>query len=260
MIRNNEKEWVADILATHEKPNNMTMYQLIRFIAMYHYYDWHELKPSQYTRNVLDVMKEFNFGFLDYQEWKFVSYTKRFIKKMIDGKIRHDLLDIKSVSITKKEMDIIRSAETEKQQMVMFTMFVLAKVNLMPSGWINDDLKDVFEYADVKLTKKERHKFIHTLYVQHLIKLNEYPDRRGYQVDLQDDKSDIVMTVTIFEHLGRQYLNKYKDGWKMCENCGKMIKIKAPNQKYCKKCYEYIHEKQKLESKRRLSANRTQPA
>ena len=122
----------------------------------------------------------------------------------------------------------------------MFTMYVLAKINLVPSGWVNYNLKEVFECADLKMTKQKCHRFIHDLYKQGLIQLNEYPDRRGYKVELQNDVDDIAITISSFDHIGRQYLNKYKDGWMMCKRCGKMIKIKAPNQKYCKKCGEYI--------------------
>ena len=260
MINNDEKGWVAEILATHEKPKKMTFYQLVRFIAMYHYEDWHDLKIGQFVNNVLGVMREFNFDYTDYQEWKYPEYTKRFCKKMISGKIRHELLDIKSVSITKKEMEIIKSAETEKQQMLMFTFFVLAKVNLMPTGWINYDLKDVFECADLKMTKKQRHMFIHDLYEQNLIRLNEYPDKRGYYVELQDDVTDIEMTINDFQHVGKQYLCSIRDGWKICERCGRMIKIKAPNQKYCKKCAEEIQKQQIISWKQKNSKKALQPA
>lgn len=244
MIRINERSWIEEILSTHEKPNKMTYYQLERYIAMYYFDEWHELKNSQYARNVLDVMKEFHFSFTDYQEWKHVDYVKRFCKKLVNDKARHTLLEIKSVSLTRKEIEIIRSAETEKQQQLMFTFYVFAKINLMPTGWINYDLKDVFECADLKMTKQNRHRFIYGLYKQGLIRLNEYPDKRGYMVQLQDDINDIAMTITCFEHLGRQYLDKYKDGWMMCKGCGKMIKIKAPNQKYCKKCAANEQKKQ----------------
>ena len=236
MINPKEKEWIAEILTTHEKPKKMTLYQLARYIAMFHYDEWHELKIGQYVENVINTMREFGFSSIEFQEWRFNDYIKRFCKKMINGKIRHELLNVDSVSLTKKEIDVIRSAKIEKQQMLMFTFFVLAKINLVPSGWVNYDLKDVFECADLKMTKKQRHMFIHDLYTQELIRLNEYPDKRGYQVELQDDIDDIAITVTSFQHLGRQYLDKYKDGWMMCKRCNKMIKIKAPNQKYCKKC------------------------
>ena len=240
MIRHDEKEWVEEILATHEKPDKMTTYQLARYIAMYYFDEWHELKIGIFVNNVLGVMREFNFSYMDYQEWKFPDYIKRFCKRMISGKIRHELLDVKSVSITRKEMEIIKSAQTEKQQMLLFTFFVVAKISIAPSGWINYALRDVFECADIKVTKTERHKMIHDLYTQGLVRLNEFPDKRGYQVDLQDDIDDIVITITRFEHVGKQYLEYTREGWKMCDYCGRMIKIKAPNQKYCKKCAENI--------------------
>lgn len=252
MIMYNEKDVVGEIIANHDKPYKMTYYKLIRYIAMYYYDEWHELRIGQYVDNVLEKMREFNFD-ISYQEWKFVQYTRRFCKKLISGKARHELLDIRSVNITRKEMNIIQSAETEKQQMLMFTFFVVAKISIAPSGWINYDLKDVFDLADVKLTKLNRHKMIHELYAQKLIRLNEYPDKRGYYIELQDDSNDIMMTITDFEHVGRQYLEKYKDGWKMCERCKRMIRMHAPNQKYCKKCAEII-KKDQITSWRREKA------
>ena len=60
------------------------------------------------------------------------------------------------------------------------------------------------------------------------IYITEYSEiERGDSIDF---------TIYEFENLGNTFLNKYKEGYKMCEVCGKLIKIKGANQKYCDKC------------------------
>lgn len=256
MILFNEREYVANIIETRDKPKRMGIKRLIRYLALYYYEDYKDKSIREYTDRIKQEMKLMHLYIWEYREFEYANYIKSICTKYKRGVLSPKMIECNEIAITEKEIEIIKSAQTEKEQKVLFTLYALAKVIPTPTGWVNRSISDIFQYANVNGTKKDKHNIIHSLYQQGLIELSNSLRIYGYKVDLQDDDR-IAMTLTNFKNIGNQYLSQYKDGWKMCQECGRMIKIKAPNQKYCKKCSEIIQKQQikdwKLENSGKVS-------
>lgn len=240
MIIFDEYNFVKEIIESHEKPPTMGIRKLINYIAMYYYDDYGDgCLLSKYANKIMSTLNEFDFPLYIYQEYLFVDYIKRVCKKYQDGKLSHILRDNSPVVITTDEFETIKKAPTEKHQKVLFTLYVIAK-KVGINGWVNYPLKDIFEYADVRVRQDERHKIIYELKELGLIQINHIIDKTGYKVNICEDSAEEI-SIYSFEHCGNQYLSKCKPGWRMCEICGKMIKIKAPNHKYCKNCAKIVN-------------------
>lgn len=240
MIIFDEYSYVRDIIKTHIKPPQMGIRKLINYIAMYYYDDYGDgCLLSSYASKIIDELNRFDLPLYVYQEYLFIDYIKRICKKYQVGKLNHTLRNSDPIIITKKEIEVIKTAPTEKMQKVLFTFYVIAK-KINSTGWVNYSLKDVFEYADVRLKQDERHYMIYELKELGLLQVNHIINKTGYKVEFYPD-SEAEFEIYTFEHCGNQFLSKYKKGWKMCNICGKLIKIKAPNQKYCKVCAKIVN-------------------
>lgn len=247
-----EVSFIKNVIDTKEYPDKCSLKWLITKILGYLYqYTDLEKDDKIYTTYVIDIlnnMKKLTYPY--YQEYKYAGYIKSQAKKILKEKIHVDLKNIKEINITKSEIEIVQKLENEDERKLLFTLYALAKVNNNPSGWVNLPDKNIFEFANLRYTQVQQMNLIHSLYKQGYIHINKIIDKHGYKVELGEDVGNIAMIITDFRDFGKQYLDKYKDGWKMCQCCHKMIKIKGNNQKYCKKCFDIINkENQKNASK-----------
>ena len=58
-----------------------------------------------------------------------------------------------------------------------------------------------------------------------------------------------MFEITEFSNLGNKLVTFMKSNYKLCQSCGKLIKIKSKTkpEKYCEKCAKEIQDKQKKE-------------
>ena len=160
------------------------------------------------------------------------------------------------MNIYQSELDIINKCETNKEKKLLFTLFVLAKINGNNYGWVNNEIKDIFQLANITATIKERASMIYKLYKAGLIGQSQKIDNLSLKVELGQSDESTVLVIDSFENIGNQYIANFKPGWKMCECCGKLFKVKSEkdhSSKYCKQCAyktkleqnnQYYHEKQ----------------
>lgn len=253
MIIVNELEYVKQILENKIIPKGVSNRRVLLYIAKYYYQDG--MSVAEFKDMVFAKMDEFQLNIKFYQKYKHDSYVKDICEKIISGEISTQFRDITSVDIYQSELDIIQQGENDRERKVLFTLFVLAKINMSGTGWVNNELKDIFQMANVTATIKDRALMMYGLYGRGLVGQNHKTDKLGYKVQLGSNDEPIVTTVTSFENLGNQYIATFKDGWKMCEVCGKLYKVKSDmdfSSKYCKQCSyniklqknkQYYHEK-----------------
>ena len=248
----NEVELIRHVIETKEYPDGIGLKRFINMVLGYiDKYGDIDKDVDNYVRYTIELLNSIDtLSYPYYQEYKYAGYIKKQAKDLLKGKIKVDLKQIDKINITESEIALIKTAKTENERKLLFTLYVLAKTNTDVTGWVNFPDKIIFEYANLRLTNKQKAECIHSLYEQGLIQINMIIDKHGYKVQLCDD-SNVAMTINMFEDFGKQYLDKYKDGWKMCERCHKMIKVKGNRQKYCNKCAIEIHGEQKKASNRR---------
>lgn len=232
MIVIDEYNYVKKILEEHIIPKNMSIKKIMLYIAKYYYSD--NLSLNEYIRMIYDKILDFNLPQI-YQAYKYEDYLKTICKKILNGEIPTSLRKIDSISLFKSEYENISRCISDRQRKLLFTLYILAKINNC-NGWVNYESKDIFTLANITTTTKERSLLIYEMYQQGLLEQTHKNDVIGYKVELGNDTEEIILTINSFENLGNQFLAFYKDNWKMCELCGRMIKKKAPNIKYCKPC------------------------
>lgn len=237
MIIINEYDYVQQILETKVIPKGVSNKRVLLYIAKNYYnplYSVEEMKTLVFKK-----MSEFNLDSKLYQEYKYDSYVKKICEKLLTKELSSEFRKVKSVNLYQSELDIINNGETDKERKLLFTLFILAKVNGTNSGWVNNEIKDIFQLANITATIKERALLLHKLYKAELIGQNRKNDKLGYKVELGKDDEPIVLVIDSFENIGNQYIANFKPGWKMCKCCGKLFKIKSNEgrpPKYCKQC------------------------
>ena len=236
----NEYQYIQDIIKSRKKPEHMSIRSLIRYLIRYYFSGYENKTCKEFQRFILNELKLFNFSIIEYQEYQYANYVLNMCRKYKKGDLDIKLRDFDTVDITKAEIKKIRQCDDEKEQKVLFTIYTLAKISVNPSGWVNYSIQEIFKRANVTLKAIERYQLIHKLYKNGFIELNRLITKHGYKVDLKP-KSHTEITVKDFNHIGNTFLGKYKEGWMMCECCGKMVKKKSNRQKYCTSCAKKIN-------------------
>lgn len=205
MIIADEKKYVEGILRDGQKPSNMSVKNLIRYIARYYYEKFRDEDLNSYVRYVLDVVNMMHMSLLEYQEYRFAGFARQYCKKLRDGSFPAALREVSEISLTEAELKIINEAIYRKERKVLFTLYALAKIYSPSLGWINCSEADIFKYANVHVTYKEKLQILHALYNDGLIEINHMIDKSGYHVRLVPD-SPIAFSTNELNDFGKQYL------------------------------------------------------
>lgn len=177
---------------------------------------------------------------------------------------RFDLVNIKSIYITKSEWDVILSISNDVAARIMFVLLTTIKLYMAknkkntPIMIIN--LKDILRESSVRSTEENMFLFneltkmglINTRVVKSGGNKNKY--HTMVRVNFIDvDNKDVKREVNNFENIVTYFYELYK-GWKyrVCEECGRRFKI--PNklkagrpQKYCSKCVNIVDNEKRKE-------------
>ena len=253
MIIINEYEYVKQILESKIIPKNVSNKRVLLYIAKYYYNP--DLLVAEMVQLIFHKMAEFKLNPEHYQEYKYVSYVKGICEKLKSKELSSAFRQVESVNIYQSELDIINRAETDKEKKLLFTLFVLAKINGSNSGWVNNEIKDIFQLANITATIKDRAAMIYKLYKAELIGQSQKIDNLSLKVELGQDDEDVVLVIDSFENIGNQYIANFKDGWRMCECCGKLYKVKSNkdfSSKYCKQCARAVFNEQCKNNMRKL--------
>ena len=255
----NEIEQIENILAS-KNAENVSIKQLLMLLVKYTYPNSGELSVKKYKRNIQD--KVLTLKMQDgYEEYLYDSYIEKLCRNIKNGKLNKELKNITKIDITKKEMNIVKQGITDREKKLLFTLFVLAKSILVPTGWVNYEDNQILQYGNLKGCRKtDYYLMIHKLYKKGLMDFNHKIDSPGLKVELQDDLDNVEICITNFKNFGNQCLSYLKPGWKMCENCGRMIKVGNNKQKYCKKCAIEVEAKNKSIRNKKMYQNKKNSA
>lgn len=239
MIIPNEKAYVEEILNSHTKPPKMGLGRLVNLLVRYYYPEHTEDKVAQFSKFIMHELEKFDLDSQMYQQYKVAQCVTDCCRKYKSKEQKQPLLNITRVVVNKPELEKIAQLKSNQGKKLLFTLYVLARVNSSPTGWVNYNVQDIFELANLKLTKNERYRLIFELNTAGLIKLNHVVDRHGYYVELLDGEEGLE--ITDFENLGKQYLLYERPDFFMCERCKRLVKRQSEHDrssKYCKKCSE----------------------
>lgn len=249
----NEKEYIREVLASKNKPSDLSMGYFITLIAKYYYSD--DIDYEKLSDIVKKVLLEFNLE--NYQEYKYHNKIISICKGLTNGEIDKIFKEREYIPIYENELNVLNSLKTDREKKLMFTFFAVARY-MDSDGWINKKtskgLSEVFKLANVSLTTEKRDKLLHELYIGGYISFGKKVNNLNIRVQL-DDAGDIVYKIKEFNNIGNQYIGNFKKGYKQCQCCGKKYKVKFKmdhSSKYCDECAKDITRENWKLSKQRL--------
>ena len=182
------------------------------------------------------------------------SYYANLISDAIKKAHKRPFYNIKSIVITKSELDIISSLDNLRAEKVLFVLLCMAKQQRKSSGFTNGLVKysitELCKMARISVPAEDREYILYNI-IQH--GFLGYPKKNNTQcliVNFINDEDEVVLNLDEVDcqELAYVYLNwKNKGkGYTRCQKCNRLIKqSKTKPRKYCEECakYEPIGEK-----------------
>lgn len=176
--------------------------------------------------------------------------------------IKYEAVNIKSIDITKQEMDRIDELGGKQARRLAFTLLCLAKywdqISKNKEHWVNNKDCDIMRMANINTSIKRQSQMYHNLNAAGLIQFSKKVDNTNVRVCFMEP-GEVVMSVTDFRNLGYQYLRYHGEPYFECCNCGITTKYDKPGdknsrwkQKYCKACAVEIAVQQRVNSVMRI--------
>ena len=220
------------------------------------YYFSYELGAEELANIVKRKILEFNLD--NYQEYKYHIKIMNTCEGLYNDSIDRTFKEKEYIPIYENELRLISTLPTDKQKKLMFTFFAVARY-MNCDGWINKktskDISEVFKLANITLTSDKRNELLHELYVNGHISFGKKVNNLNIRVKL-DDSGEITYKIREFNNLGNQYIGNFKNGYKQCKKCGKIIRITGTNNQYCKKCIKEKQLEWQRESMKKIRENR----
>ena len=250
----NEKQYVEELINSSVLPDGLTPNVAIGYLTKYYCEQGYSLEDT--IKKVCDKMNSFDLDILQYQEYQAAARSKRYFNAHKSGKTS-PLRDFDTVKLYKSEYDKIMMCETDRQKKVLFTLYILARFTDR-YGWVYQSESDIFKLANVSSSIKERCATIGYLIENGFAKETKKVNDLKIGVELSDSNEDIVLEVSKIDKLGNQIMAYIKDGYKLCEVCCKLIKIKSKHDgssKYCTKCAEETRQEKRIEYNQKYYKN-----
>ena len=238
----NENEYLNNILKDHNKNNLQISQTQLAFLLAKKYKNYNDVSKE---------MKKFQFDKYYEINWQDT------INKFCDMAEKHnlDLKDYGYIPLYEHELENIKKCEKNKDKKLLFTIYIIARYKNKEVGSkdnfyrIDKTLlkKDLFEYANIRGTKKDNALLINKLWKENFIEQNFINDDISISVKLENQGEEALKVKTL-ENLGNQiiaFLNPKT--YKQCSICGKLIRIKGRNSQYCEQCAR----KMELEKKKK---------
>lgn len=249
----NEQEFINEILIEKKKPGEVSMKYLITLLAK-KYINENHIYYNDLSNAIKAKLNEFRID--GYQEYLFAKTINMIAHKLSDNPEMTAFKILDYVPIYQSEIDKISLLDTYRKKKFLFTVYAIARY-MDSNGWINkkdlSGIGEVFKLANIQMTQKEKLDLIHDLYVKGFITFSKRIDNMNIHVDLSDGENDeIAYKIYEFKNLGNQYIGNFRNGYKLCEICGKKIKIRNNRHKYCDACAREKILKTQRESMKRL--------
>lgn len=183
---------------------------------------------------------------------------------------KRPLLILSSISVTKPEIDTIRSIKGMQAQRLAFTLLCIAKFNYAAGFnneyWVTTPDSEIMKMANVNASIKRQSAMFSELRDAGLLYFSKRVDNLSVRVVFVRD-GEVALKISDFRNLGYQYMNYIDHGGKyfVCENCGITSKENTSaaggrKKKYCNECAVKIRMKQNVDSVMRSRTGHTNAA
>lgn len=175
----------------------------------------------------------------------------------ISRAVKFELVDIDSINITKKEIEVINNIEGRPCKRLAFTLLCLAKywqaVNPSADYWVGNKDTEIMKLANITTSLRKQSKMFSDMRDAGLLQFAKRVDSNAVKVCFVNNDGDIAMKIDNFRDLGNQYLMYIGEPYFMCKSCGRVMKqthTEARGRKncYCPDCAAKAKIKQSVES------------
>ena len=163
---------------------------------------------------------------------------------------RRPLLQANQIEITQEELASIRALASQPLERLCFTLLCLAKyaqlINPANDGWVTQKWSAIFRMAHVQAGKERQAAMLHTLREKGLIAFSRGVDNLHIHVLFFRPASQTACALDDLREPGLFYLSLQGERIIRCACCGKLLKPKTNNQKYCPDCRAEMNLKKTL--------------
>ena len=228
----NERKYIEEIIKESILPDTITPNAMITCLTKYYYEK--NMSLNELSDLVCSQMEKFNLGVEQYQEYKAKLRIKRVYNDIVNNKT-FLLKEYDYIPLYKSEYEKIIQCENDREKKLLFTIYILARYT-NKYGWVYYSESDIYKLANKSYTNKNQSDLIAKLIRVGFIKDTKKVNDLKIGVNLSDGNEDVILKVSELSYLGNQFIAFIKPGYKVCEGCGKLIKIKGKNMRYCNIC------------------------
>lgn len=152
------------------------------------------------------------------------------ISKAIKGSKKLPLYKIDNISITKNELEIIKSLNNIREEKLLFVLLCMAKqqseVFKFTDGLVKYTITDLCKSARISVPADEREYILHDILIKGLISCPKKNDTKCLRVNFieEDGKVELVLNEADCQELAYVYLKwKNGSGFKRCRRCGRLM-------------------------------------
>lgn len=243
----NEKEYIESIINS-KKVDLSNPTNTIRKLARYNFY------VNGYKKS-----KNYN-AIVDYMTKNFKDFSEITYQKSIDGCIKDvdktPFKSIKSVKITKSELDKICLLDDIKKQKLAFVLLCTAKYRDQYNfdNYHKTDISatDLYKMARVVLPREQRNIYLHFLIKDGLVEPHNNSKTKNKKLLFvsEDENDEVVLELKEIDYTELAYVymswKNNGEGFTKCQRCGRTIKqSKTRPRKYCEECAGIVVTEQK---------------
>lgn len=216
-----------------------TPYKEIMLLAKYYREMGYNKKDTQNL--IIELLEKKMDKFLKAQ-WD--EEIEKKVKKVFKDEM--ELIKIESIYITEREVETLNSLEDRNERRLLFTLMVLSRFNnLQRKNTYNrtyEKSSEVKKLSNIRnLNKEKMCSVYHSLRVKGLIDFfGRGQEEDNIIVKCLEEDSEVAFQITKLENFGNliedELKIKYDKTYKRCGVCGKAVKIKGRNTKYCTEC------------------------
>lgn len=234
----NEELYAKNLLLGKNKDIKSAI-KKIGYITRYNLHVLNKKEEENYKSTVLWMTKHQE----NFEESCYSNIVSAYIKKAKN----RDFKRIDNISITKNELDKIKSLNNIREEKILFVLLCMAKYQSVfmgfTDGLVNYTITDLCKSARISVPADEREYILHNILVKGLISCPKKNDTKCLRVNFieENGEAELILNEIDCQELAYAYLKwKNGSGFKRCRRCGRLMNSRNKNDfcQYCVKSFQ----------------------
>lgn len=231
----NEELYAKNLLLGKNKDIKSAI-KKIGYITRYNLHVLNKKEEENYESTVLWMTKHQE----NFEESCYSNIVSAYIKKAKN----RDFKRIDNISITKNELDKIKSLNNIREEKILFVLLCMAKYQSVfmgfTDGLVNYTITDLCKSARISVPADEREYILHDILVKGLISCPKKNDTKCLRVNFieENGETELILNEIDCQELAYAYLKwKNGSGFKRCRRCGRLMNSRNKND-FCQYCVQ----------------------